>query len=60
MAIRSADAAKALFAKAPADPSHSQSRVINTDKTKVIRLRFINRRKKDSYDRAAAIGLFNI
>ena len=33
-AFRSADAAKALFAKALADPSHPQPRVINTDKAK--------------------------
>jgi len=33
-AVRSADAAKALFAKALADPSHRQLRVINTDKAK--------------------------
>jgi transposase, IS6 family len=31
-AFRSAEAAKALFAKALADPSHPQPRVINTDK----------------------------
>jgi transposase, IS6 family len=33
-ALRSAEAAKALFAKALADPSHPQPRVINTDKAK--------------------------
>src|SRR5205807_643526 len=33
-AFRSADAAKALLAKALADPSHPQPRVINTDKAK--------------------------
>jgi transposase, IS6 family len=33
-AFRSADAAKALFAKALADPSHPQPRVINTDQAK--------------------------
>ena len=33
-AFRSAAAAKALFAKALADPSHPQPRVINTDKAK--------------------------
>ena len=33
-AVRSADAAQALFAKALADPSHPQPRVINTDKAK--------------------------
>lgn len=32
--VRSADAAKALFAKALADPSHPQPRVINTDQAK--------------------------
>src|ERR1700674_3037715 len=32
--LRSADAAKALFVKARADPSHPQPRVINTDKAK--------------------------
>lgn len=32
--LRSADAAKALFATALADPSHPQPRVINTDKAK--------------------------
>ena len=32
--FRSADAAKALLAKALADPSHPQPRVINTDKAK--------------------------
>jgi transposase-like protein len=31
-AFRSADAAQALFARALADPSHPQPRVINTDK----------------------------
>jgi transposase-like protein len=31
---RSADAAKALFARALADPSHPQPRVINTDQAK--------------------------
>ena len=33
-AFRSAEVAKALFAKAVADPSHPQPRVINTDKAK--------------------------
>ena len=33
-AFRSAEAAQALFAKALADPSHPQPRVINTDKAK--------------------------
>ncbi len=33
-AVRSADAAKALFAKVLADPFHLQPRVINTDKAK--------------------------
>lgn len=33
-AVRSADAAKQLFSKALADPSHPQPRVINTDKAK--------------------------
>jgi len=33
-AFRSADAAKALLAKALEDPSHPQPRVINTDKAK--------------------------
>src|SRR5215472_16116867 len=33
-AFRSAEAAKALFAKALADPSHPQPRVINTDQAK--------------------------
>jgi transposase-like protein len=58
--LRSADAAKALFAKALADPSHPQPRVTTPTKPGVIQQRFMNPRKKGSYESAAVIDRFGI
>src|SRR4029077_5376899 len=59
-AFRSADAAKALFAKALADPSHPQPRWSTRTKAHVLHQRSMNARKNGSYEGAAATGWFNI
>jgi transposase, IS6 family len=59
-AFRSADAAKALLAKALADPSHPQPRVINTDKDKCYPPAiYESKGEKESYENVAVIGRFN-
>ena len=55
-AVRSAEAAKALFSKSLSDRSHPQPRVINTIKAGVIRWPSLRPRTRASYGGAVGIG----
>ena len=59
-AFRSADAAKALFAKALADPSHPQPRVINTDKAKCYPPAIDESKEEGVLRKRCLTGRFNI